>query len=118
LLPKTERRMRYAYLTTLVSLVLTAIGTAYTGVSSFLFGQAPRSQPPASLGNFTGAGQFGDFAGGPQFGNMNLYGGVAHSLTMIAVIIAIVGVLWLGLSLRKLHFELREGGNAATMHRT
>jgi predicted MFS family arabinose efflux permease len=114
LLTKIEQQIRYAYLATLGGVVLSAIATTYTTIGSFLFAQRPRSQPPMTPGNFTGADQFGNFAGAAQFGNMNPHLGLVNGLAMLAVIIAVCGVLWLGWSLRKLPLESHEGENAST----
>jgi hypothetical protein len=54
-------------------------------------------------GNFTGTRAFGNFTRTNQFGNMNPYGGFVNDFAILAVIIAIFGVLWLGLSLKKPH---------------
>jgi hypothetical protein len=104
----------YAYLVTLAGVVLATITTAYTTINSLLFSQTPRSQPPTTPANFTGTAQLGNLAGTPQLGNMNPYGGLVNSFTMLAVIIAIVGVLWLGLSLRKSSLKSDEGENGST----
>jgi hypothetical protein len=45
---------------------------------------------------------------------MNLSGGFVNSFAILAVIIAVVGVLWLGLSLRKVSLKSHEGENAST----
>ena len=104
MLTRIERQLRYAYLTTLFGVVLVTITTAYTSVSQFFFGQMPRSRPPNALGNFTGGPQFGNFTGGPQqFANVGPYGGFVSNFALLAVTIAIVGVLWLGLSLSRTH---------------
>ncbi len=110
---KIERQIKYAYLTTSVGVVLAVIATTCTTISSFPFGRTPQSQSPMTPRNFTGAGQFGNFTGAPQFGNMNPYGGFANGFALLAVIIAVVGVLWLGLSLRRSHLESREGDRAS-----
>jgi hypothetical protein len=115
-----------AYLTTLTGVVLAAITIAYTAISPFLFSQIPQSQLPMTPGNFTrtmnpgdfnGTVQLGKLAGTPQFGNMNPYTGLMNSIVMLAVMIAIAGVLWLGLLLRKTHPKSREH-EAATTRRT
>ena len=104
MLTRIERQLRYAYLVTLLGVVLVTITTVYTSVSPFLFGQMPRSQPPNALGNFTGGSQFGNFTGSPQqFANAGPYDGFVSNFALLAVIIAIVGVLWLGLSLSRTH---------------
>jgi hypothetical protein len=114
LLTKVERQIRYAYLTTLVGVVLATIATAFTTIRSLLFNQTARSQRPTTLGNFTGPGQFGNFTGAPHLGNMNPSGGLVNSFVILAVIIAVVGVLWLGLSLRNSHLKSHERENAST----
>ena len=111
---KIERPIRYAYLTTLLCVVLATITTAYTTISSFLFRQTPRPQPPVTPGNLTGIDQFANYAGAHQFGNMTPYGGFVDNLAILAVMIAIVGVLWLGLSLRNRPLKLHESGNLST----
>jgi len=113
-LTKIERQIRYAYLTTLVGVVLATITTAFTTISSFLFGQASRRPTSVTPDNFTGPGQFGNFTGAPQLGNMNPSGGFVNNFAILAVIIAVVGVVWLGLSLRKSSLESYEGENAST----
>jgi hypothetical protein len=112
LLIEIERQTRYAYLATLVGVVLAAIATTYTTISPFLFGQASRRPTSVTPGNFTGPSQFGNFTGAPQLGNMNP-GGFANNFAILAVIIAVVGVLWLGLSLRKSHLKSHEGEDAS-----
>jgi hypothetical protein len=113
-LTKIERQIRYAYLTTLVGVVLATITTAFTTISSFLFGQASRRPTSVTPGNFTGPDQFGNFTGAPHLGNMNPSGGFVNNFAILAVIIAVVGVLWLGLSLRKSSLESHERENAST----
>jgi hypothetical protein len=84
-----EKNVKYAYWTTLVGVVLAAIATAYNTIRPLMFSQRFRANPP---GNFTGV---------RQFGNMNPYGGYVNSFAILGFIIAIIGVIWLGLSLRK-----------------
>jgi hypothetical protein len=88
----TEKQIKYAYSLTLIGVVIAAITTAYTAIRSFLFAQAIRSRPFNPPGNFTGP---------RQFGNINPYGGFINNLVIFAVVIAIIGVVWLGISLRK-----------------
>jgi hypothetical protein len=83
-----EKHVKYAYLTTLVGVVLATITTAYTTIRPLMFSQRFRTNPP---GNFTGT---------RQFGNLNPYGGFANNFAILAVIIAIIGTIWLGLLLR------------------
>jgi hypothetical protein len=92
-----EKQVKYAYLTTLVGVVLATITAAYTAIRTFMVGERLRAYPS---GNFTGTRQFGNFTGTRQLMNMNPYGGLVNNLTILAVIIAIIGVLWLGLLLR------------------
>ena len=95
-----EKQVKYAYVTTLVGIVLVTLTTAYTAIRSFM---VSRSFGSYLSGNFTGTRAFGNFTRTNQFGNMNPYGGFANDFAILAVIIAIFGVLWLGLSLRKPH---------------
>ena len=90
----------YAYLVALVGVVLAAVTTAYNAVRSYMFSQMFRSRPPFNPGNFTG-NQFGNFTRVLQFGNVNPYGGIVGSVMLVAVVIAIIGIVWLGLCLRK-----------------
>jgi hypothetical protein len=95
-----EKQVKYAYLITLVGVVLATITTAYTTIRSFM---VPRRFGSNLPGNFTGTRAFGNFTRTNQFGNVNPYGGFVNNFAILAVIIAIIGVLWLGLSLRKHH---------------
>jgi hypothetical protein len=97
-LTSIEKQIKYAYLTTLLGVVLATITTAYTAIRPLMVSQRLRAYP---IGNFTGTRQFGNFTGTRQFANMNPYGGFVNNFTILAVIIAIIGVLWLGLLLRK-----------------
>jgi hypothetical protein len=89
----------YAYLVALVGVALAAVTTAYNAVRSYLFSQMLRSRP-FNPGNFTGNGG-ANFVRVRQFGLMNPYGGILGSVMLVAVVIALVGVVWLGLCLRK-----------------
>ena len=96
-----RKQITYAYFITLLGVVLATITTAYTTIRSLI---APRRfRPEFNSGNFTrtATNQFGNFTGTRQFGYVNTYGGLVNGLTILAVIIAIVGVLWLGISLKK-----------------
>jgi len=95
-----RKQLTYAYLVTLLGVLLVTITTAYTTIRSMLFAQR-RFRPNFSSGNFTANNQFGNFTGARPFGNVNPYGGVINSLTILAVIIAIIGVIWLGICLKK-----------------
>jgi hypothetical protein len=108
-LTKVESQIRYAYLVTLVGIILATITTVYTAIRSFIVIQ--RLEPYRS-GNFTGTHQFGNFTRTSQFGNINPYGGFANNVTIVAIIIAIIGVLWLGMSLRS-YLRLTKGKNVS-----
>jgi hypothetical protein len=95
-----DKQVKYAYLTTLVGVVLATITTAYATIRSSMVSRRFGSNLP---GNFTGTRGFGNFTRTSQFGNVNPYGGFVNDFAIVAVIIAILGVLWLGLSLRKPH---------------
>ena len=86
----------------------------YTAVRSLIFAQGFRSRSFMNGGSFTGnqfgnftARQFGNFTGtfnGPQrFGYMNPYGGFINDLAIIAAMIALVGIVWLGIALNSRH---------------
>jgi hypothetical protein len=45
---------------------------------------------------------------------MNPSGGFVNNFAILAVIIAVVGVLWLGLSLRKCSLKSHDGENVST----
>jgi hypothetical protein len=96
-LTSIQKHVRYAYSTTLVGVVLATITTAYTIMRSLM---VSRRFGPNFPGNFTGTREFGNFTRTSQFANMNPYGGFVNDLAILAIIIAIFGVLWLGLSLR------------------
>jgi uncharacterized membrane protein len=81
---------KYPYLVTAVGVGLMAISEVYSFVRAMMFRAMFRP------GGGPGAG----FAGGRQFGGGFGFG-LAGTLTAVAVIIAIVGVVWLGLTLRK-----------------
>ncbi len=95
-----RKQLTYAYLVTLLGVLLATITTAYTTIRSMLFAQR-RFRPNFNSGNFTATNQFGNFTGARPFGNVNPYGGVINGLTILAVIIAIIGVIWLGICLKK-----------------
>jgi hypothetical protein len=108
-LTRIERKIMYAYLVTFVGIVLATITTVYTAIRSFIVTQ--RLEPYRS-GNFTGTHQFGNFTRTSQFGNINPYGGFANNVTIVAIIAAVIGVLWLGVSLRS-YLRLTKGKNVS-----
>lgn len=97
-----RKQIKYAYVVTVLGVALALVTTAYNAIRSYLFSQR-RMHPFPDSGNFTNH-QFGNFTGPPrQFGYINPYGGFVGALSLIAVIVAIVGVLWLGMTLRNLN---------------
>jgi ABC-type multidrug transport system permease subunit len=93
-----DKQIRYAYVVTLVGVVLAAVTTAYNAVRSYMLSQMRRAS--FNPGNFTG-NQFGNFTRVRQFANVNPYGGIVGSVMLLGVVIAIIGVVWLGLCLGK-----------------
>jgi len=101
--------VRYAYVVTLIGVVLAGVSMVYSAVRSLMFSRGFRSHGFMSGGNFTGsqfgnftARQFGNFTGtfnGPPRFAYNPYGGLSNYVTIIAAIIAIVGIVWLGIAL-------------------
>lgn len=79
------QQIRYSYLVTVVGVVLMAITQGYVVVRAALIGGMS-----ASRGGF----------GNRQFASVNPFNWTS-SLTILAIIIAIVGLAWLGLALRK-----------------
>jgi hypothetical protein len=78
---------KYAYLTTLVGVALTSITTVYGYARTLLFRQA-----------FSTNGQFRN-AYTPMHASLRF--GLSNNLTILAVVIALVGVIWLGMTMRK-----------------
>ena len=95
----------YAYLVTLVGVVLAAISMIHTAVRSLLMAQEFRSHSFMNVGNYTAHfGNFtGNFTGPPRLGYVNPYGGFVNDVAIIAGVIAIVGILWLGIVLNSQH---------------
>jgi hypothetical protein len=79
---------KYPYLVTAVGVALMAVSEIYSYVRAMMFRAMFR--PGAGSG----------FGGGRQFGGGFGFG-LPGVLATIAVIIAIVGIVWLGLALRK-----------------
>lgn len=74
------------------------VSAIYGAIRAFLVRQMFR--PTGNFnGNFT-RNFNGTFTGSRQFAGGNPFG-LANVLTIIAVIIALVGIVWLGLALRK-----------------
>ena len=98
----------------LIGVVLGGMAMIYTAVRSLMFAQGLRSHRFMNGGNFN-AGQFanftarqfgnftGNYNGGQRLGYANAYGGFVNYLAIIAAVIAIVGILWLGIALNSQH---------------
>lgn len=78
--------MKYPYLVTMVGVALMAITWAFGAVRAMMVREAFR--PGGGLG------------GNRQFSTVNPFG-LTSALTIPAMIIAILGLVWLGLALRK-----------------
>ena len=84
----------------------------HTAFRSLLMAREFRARSFMNAGNYT-ARQFGNFTAkqfgnytanfnGPRrFGYMNPYGGFVNDLAVIAAVIAIVGIIWLGIALSR-----------------
>jgi len=79
------QQIKYPYIVAVVGVALVTITMVYEAVRSFLI-----------MGMFRSRG----FAGARQFGNLNPFG-LVNGLTLVAVTIAIVGLVWLGLTLKR-----------------
>jgi hypothetical protein len=94
----------------LIGVVLAGISMVYTAVRSLIFAQRFGSHHFMNQGNYSG-GQFGNFTlrqfsnftgnfnGPPRFAYANPYGGLVNDLAIIAAVIALVGIVWLGIAL-------------------
>lgn len=86
----STEKTKYAYLTTAVGVALMAVTSIYGYVRALLF-------RPTFTQTFNSNGQFGNgyaaMHGGFRFGFTN-------NLTILAVLVAIVGVVWLGFAMR------------------
>jgi hypothetical protein len=85
-------QIKSAYLVSVIGVGLMAITTVYGAIRAVMVRQMFQTS--------TGAARF---AGHRQFG-MNPFG-LTYGLTIIAVVVAIAGLVWLGLILRKSHQE-------------
>lgn len=83
-------QIKFPYFVTALGVGLVAVFEVYSYVRAMMF----RAMFQA------GAGYGSDFAGGRQFSGGFGFGGT-NILTTIATAVAIVGVVWLGLALRK-----------------
>ena len=83
-------QMKNAYLVSVVGVGLIAIMTAYNAVRAVMIRQMFQAS--------TGAA---GFAGRRQFG-MNPFG-LTNQVTIVALVVAIEGLVWLGLAIKKSH---------------
>ena len=90
--------MKYSYLVTAVGVVLMAISAIYGAIRALFVREMFRPNGNFN-GNFT-RNFNGTFVGNRQFAGGNPFG-LTNALTIIAVVIALVGLVWLGLVLRK-----------------
>ena len=83
------------YLVTVVGVVLMAIAEIYGAVRALMFRSMFRP------GGFNGTGPGPGFSGPRQFGGGGFGFGITNYLTILSLIIVIIGVVWLGVALRK-----------------
>jgi uncharacterized membrane protein len=94
-------QVKSAYLVTVVGVVLMAITTIYSDVRALMFRAMFRPGGFNGSGGFNGTGGPGaGFSGARQFGGGFGFG-LTNYVTILGLIIVIVGVVWLGLALRK-----------------
>ena len=94
-------QVKFAYLLTVVGVVLMAITTIYSDVRVLMFRAMFRPGGFNGTGGGYGTGGPGaGFSGARQFGGGFGFG-ITNYVTILGLIIAIVGVVWLGLALRK-----------------
>jgi hypothetical protein len=84
-----RQQVRYSYLVAVAGVALATINAAYGAVRTALVRETFR-------GGFNGTRQFRNATPFAPFP-------LTSSLTIVAVIIALVGLVWLGLALRKSH---------------
>ena len=88
------------YLVTIVGVVLMAIGEIYSAVRAMMFRAMFRPQAFNGTGGGPGYG-YGGYGGPRPFGGGGFGFGLTNYVVILGLIIVIVGVVWLGLSLRK-----------------
>ena len=88
------------YLVTLVGIVLMVVGEAYSLVRAMMFRAMFR---PGGFNGTGGPGPGQGFSGGgPRFGGgFGMGFGLPNYVVIIGLVIALVGVVWLGLELRR-----------------
>lgn len=96
----TWTQTKSAYLLTVVGVVLMAITTIYSSVRALMFRAMFRPGGFNGSGGFNGTGPGAGFSGARQFGGGFGFG-LTNYVTLLGLIILIVGVVWLGLALRK-----------------
>ena len=80
------KQIKYSYLAAVVGVALVTITATFGLARVFTIRQIPR----------------GGFGGNTQLANVNPFG-LTNSLTILGVIVAIIGLAWLGMALRKSH---------------
>ena len=94
-------QVKSAYLVTVVGVVLMTITTIYSDVRALMFRAMFRPGGFNGGGGFNGTGVPGaGFSGARQFGGGFGFG-LTNYVTILGLVIVIVGVVWLGLALRK-----------------
>jgi len=94
-------QVKSAYLVTVVGVVLMTITTIYSDVRALMFRAMFRPGGFNGSGGFNGTGVPGaGFSGARQFGGGFGFG-LTNYVTILGLVIVIVGVVWLGLALRK-----------------
>jgi hypothetical protein len=92
------RCMKNEYFVAVIGVGLAAVAEIYSVVRGMLFRAMMRSEGFNGGFNATGGGPGAGFSGARQFGGGF---GPSNYLILIGLIVAIVGVVWLGLALRK-----------------
>jgi hypothetical protein len=85
------------YLVTVIGVALMAIGEVVGVVRTMMF-RAMMYRPSGFNGTGPGPGQ--GFGGGARFGGGGFGFGISNYVIIIGLIIAIVGVIWLGMTLK------------------
>ena len=92
----TWSQAKNPYIVTLIGVVLMAVAEVYSVVRAMMF----RAMYRPSGFNGTGYGPGQGFSGGPRFGGGMAFG-LSNELLILGLVIALIGVVWLGLALRK-----------------
>jgi len=86
------------YLVTVIGVVLMAAGEIYSTVRAMMFRAMFR---PGGFNGTGGPGPGYGYGGPRQFGGGGFGFGLTNYVVILGLIIVIIGVVWLGLSLRK-----------------